>query len=173
MLDTNITPFIDTKGNGSNVTVINVNGGSVLGNVRITSSGGDISTDGAYQALGVCSSGCGVGNASARALDSSESITFKLTDAGKTSQSFAVGLLGVSTSTVAVSITFKRGGTVVSSVIQSASVSTALPSAPQLPSQVPSPFALFDEVVIRPSGASSRFFVSNWRFCTTSTTCGP
>jgi len=173
VLDTSITPYIDTKGNGSNVTVINVNGGSVLGNVRISTSGGDISTDGAYQALGVCSSGCGAGNASARALDSSESITFKLTDAGKTSQSFAVGLLGANTSTVAVSITFKLGGAVVSSLIRSAGVSTALPTVPQLPSQVPSPLVLFDEVTIRPSGTSSRFFVSNWRFCAASTTCGP
>jgi hypothetical protein len=173
VLDPSITPYIDTKGNGSGVTVVNVDAGTTLGNVRITSSGGDITPNGAYQALGVCTTGCGVGNDSARALDSSESLSFKLTDTGKTSQSFAFGLLGINTSTVAVSITFKRNGVVLSSVVQSVSVSTALPSAPQLINQVPSPAALFDEVVIQPSGSSSRFFVSDWRFCATSTTCGP
>ncbi|MDP2416617.1 hypothetical protein [Hydrogenophaga sp.] len=170
VLDPTVTPVIDTKGNGSDVSTINIDGGAVLGNVRIASTGGDISTDGAYQALGVCSTGCGAGNASARAMDSSESISFRLTDAGKTAQSFALGLLGINTSTVAVSITYRLNGVFVSSEIRSANVSTALPSSPQLPSLAPSPLQAFDEVVFQPSG-TSRFFLSSFRFCASTTTC--
>ncbi|MDO9567935.1 MAG: hypothetical protein Q8K87_16545 [Hydrogenophaga sp.] len=170
VLDPSITPVIDTKGNGSGVSTINIDGGALLGNIRIAATGGDISTDGAYQALGVCSTGCGAGNDSARAMDSSESISFGLTDAGKTAQSFALGLLGINTSTVAVSITYRLNGVFVSNEIRSVSVSTALPSSPQLTSLAPSPAQLFDEVVFRPSG-TSRFFLSSFRFCASSTTC--
>jgi hypothetical protein len=171
VLDPSVTPVIDTKGNGSGVSTITINGGTVLGSIRISSTGGPISTDGAYQALGVCASGCGVGNDN-RAMDSSESMTFLLPDAGKTAQSFALGLLGVNSTptTVAVSITFRLNGALVSTVIRSASASTTLPSAPQLTNLVPSPAGLFDEVIIRSSG-SSEFYLSSFRFCASTTSC--
>jgi len=160
---------IDTKGNGSGLTAIDLVTPD-LGTVRISSTGGEISTDGPYKALGVCSSGCGVGNNSNRALDSSESLSFRL-GTGKTAQSFALGLLGISgTTTVAVSVTFRRNGVVVGSFTQSAPINNTMPTTPQLANLAPPtpPGTLFDEVVVQPAG-SSRFFVANVLFCQTST----
>ena len=154
---------IDTKGNGSGLTFIDLPT-TDLGTVRISSTGGEISTDGPYQALGVCSSGCGAGNASNRALDSSESLNFRL-GTGKTAQSFALGLLGISNTTVAVSITFKKNGTTLGSLIQSVAVNTSMPLVPQLTNlALTPPGTLFDEVVVQPVG-TSRFFVANVFFC--------
>lgn len=154
---------IDTKGNGSGLTFIDLPT-TDLGTVRISSTGGEISTDGPYQALGVCSSGCGAGNASNRALDSSESLNFRL-GTGKTAQSFALGLLGISNTTVAVSITFKKNGTTLGSLIQSVAVNTSMPLVPQLTNlALTPPGTLFDEVVVQPVG-TSRFFVANVLFC--------
>ena len=154
---------IDTKVNGSGLTFIDLPT-TDLGTVRISSTGGEISTDGPYQALGVCSSGCGAGNASNRALDSSESLNFRL-GTGKTAQSFALGLLGISNTTVAVSITFKKNGTTLGSLIQSVAVNTSMPLVPQLTNlALTPPGTLFDEVVVQPVG-TSRFFVANVFFC--------
>ena len=154
---------IDTKGNGSGLTFIDLPT-TDLGTVRISSTGGEISTDGPYQALGVCSSGCGAGNASNRALDSLESLNFRL-GTGKTAQSFALGLLGISNTTVAVSITFKKNGTTLGSLIQSVAVNTSMPLVPQLTNlALTPPGTLFDEVVVQPVG-TSRFFVANVFFC--------
>lgn len=163
---------IDTKGNGSGLTAIDLVTLD-LGTVRISSTGGEISTDGPYKTLGVCSSGCGVGNSSNRALDSSESLSFRL-GTGKTAQGFALGLLGISSANtpVAVSVTFKRNGAVVGSFTKSATINDTMPTSPQLPNLSPPPPAapgtLFDEVVVQPAG-SSRFFVANVLFCQTST----
>ena len=160
---------IDTKGNGSGLTAIDLVTPD-LGTVRISSTGGEISTDGPYKALGVCSSGCGVGNNSNRALDSSESLSFRL-GTGKTAQSFALGLLGISgTTTVAVSVTFRRNGVVVGSFTQSAPINNTMPTTPQLANLAPPtpPGTLFDEVIVQPVG-SSRFYVANVLFCQTST----
>ncbi len=158
---------IDTKGNGSGLTFIDLPT-TDLGTVRISSTGGEISTDGPYQALGVCSSGCGAGNASNRALDSSESLSFRL-GTGKTAQSFALGLLGISNTSVAVSITFKKNGATLGNLIQSVAVNTSMPLVPQLTNLGPTPpGTLFDEVVVQPVG-TSRFFVANVFFCQAST----
>ena len=158
---------IDTKGNGSGLTFIDLPT-TDLGTVRISSTGGEISTDGPYQALGVCSSGCGAGNSSNRALDSSESLSFRLgTD--KTAKSFALGLLGISNTTVAASITFKKNGVALGNLIQSVVVTTAMPLAPQLTNlALTPPGTEFDEVVVQPVG-TSRFFVANVFFCQAST----
>jgi hypothetical protein len=172
LLDPSAPQAIDTKGNGSGLTSIDINGGS-LGNVRLTSTGGEISTNGPYDALGVCSTGCGTGNDNARALASTESLSFHLTTAGKTAQGFSLGLLGLTStaSTVAVTVTFKRNGTTLSTTILSASVSTTFPSTPQLTSLTPSPVQVFDEVVISPSGSTTRFYVATVGLCASSTTC--
>lgn len=154
---------IDTKGNGSGLTFIDLPT-TDLGTVRISSTGGEISTDGPYQALGVCSSGCGAGNSSNRALDSSESLSFRL-GTGKTAQGFSLGLLGISNTSVAVSITFKKNGTTLGSLIQSVAVNTSMPLVPQLTNlALTPPGTLFDEVVVQPVG-TSRFFVANVFFC--------
>ena len=156
---------IDTKGNGSGLTFIDLVTPD-LGTVRISSTGGDISTDGPYpyQALGVCSSGCGAGNSSNRALDSSESLSFRL-GTGKTAKGFALGLLGISNTTVAVSITFKKNGVTLANLIQSVAVTTAMPLSPQLTNlALTPPGTEFDEVVVQPVG-TSRFFVANVFFC--------
>ena len=154
---------IDTKGNGSGLTSIDLVTPD-LGTVRISSTGGDISTDGPYQALGVCSSGCGAGNSSNRALDSSESLSFRL-GTGKTAKGFALGLLGISNTTVAVSITFKKNGVTLANLIQSVAVTTAMPLSPQLTNlALTPPGTEFDEVVVQPVG-TSRFFVANVFFC--------
>ena len=79
---------IDTKGNGSGLTALDLVT-TDLGTVRISSTGGEISTDGPYKTLGVCSSGCGAGNSSNRALDSSESLSFRL-GTGKTAEGFVL-----------------------------------------------------------------------------------
>lgn len=158
---------IDTKGNGSGLTAIDVVT-TDLGTIRISSTGGEISTDGAYQALGVCSLGCGAGNSSNRALDSSESLSFRL-GTGKTAQSFALGLLGISNTTVMVSITFKKNGAVLGNLIQSVAVTTLMPISPQLTNLVLTPPGTqFDEVVVQPVG-TSRFFVASVFFCQTAT----
>lgn len=172
VLDPAVPPIIENQGGGSGVTTISIDGGPELGTINISSpsSIGALSTDRNYLALGVCDNGCGTGNARRLALDSDEYLTFKLTDPGKTAQSIAVGLLGLDTSPVAVSITFKRSGAVLSSSIHSVSVSTTLPATPQLTDQTPSPPAVFDEVEIQPIG-SSQFFVSSFRFCANSTSC--
>ena len=154
---------IDTKGNGSGLTFIDLPT-TDLGTVRISSTGGEISTDGPYQALGVCSSGCGAGNSSNRALDSSESLSFRL-GTGKTAKGFALGLLGISNTTVAVSITFKKNGVTLANLIQSVAVTTAMPLSPQLTNlALTPPGTEFDEVVVQPVG-TSRFFVANVFFC--------
>lgn len=154
---------INTKGNGSGLTAIDLVT-TDLGTVRISSAGGEISTDGAYQALGVCSSGCGAGNSNARALDSSESLSFRL-GTGKTAQGFALGLLGISNTTVAVSMTFKKNGVTLGNLIQSVAVNTSMPLSPQLTNlSLAPPGTQFDEVVVQPVG-TSRFFVANVYFC--------
>jgi len=172
VLGLSLSPSIYATGGGSGRTDISYDGGPTLGTIQISSNGSGIITNSndTAQALGICGSGCGTGNLSARALDSTESLTFKLIDAGKTAQSFSLGLLGVNTSTVAVSIIFKHEGVTVTSVIRSANVTTDLPPSPQLTSQHPSPPVVFDEVVIQPSG-TSLFFISSFRFCASSTTC--
>lgn len=154
---------INTKGNGSGLTAIDLVT-TDLGTVRISSAGGEISTDGAYQALGVCSSGCGAGNSNARALDSSESLSFRL-GTGKMAQGFALGLLGISNTTVAVSMTFKKNGVTLGNLIQSVAVNTSMPLSPQLTNlSLAPPGTQFDEVVVQPVG-TSRFFVANVYFC--------
>ena len=154
---------IDTKVNGSGLTFIDLVTPD-LGTVRISSTGGDISTDGPYKALGVCSSGCGAANSSNRALDSTESLSFRL-GTGKTAKSFALGLLGISNTTVAVSITFKKDGVTLANLIQSVAVTTAMPLSPQLTNlALTPPGTEFDEVVVQPVG-TSRFFVANVFFC--------
>jgi hypothetical protein len=172
LLDPTAPQAIDTKGNGSNLTSIDISGGS-LGTIRLTSTGGDISTNGPYNALGVCSSGCGTGNDSARALAPGESLSFRLVSPGQTMQGFSLGLLGLSTTptTVAVSVTFRRNGVVLSTTTLSASVSTTFPSSPQLTSLTPTPVVVFDEVVISPVGTSTRFYVATVGLCAASTTC--
>lgn len=158
---------IDTKGNGSGLTFIDLPT-TDLGTVRISSTGGEISTDGPYKTLGVCSSGCGAGNSSNRALDSSESLSFRL-GAGKTAKSFALGLLGISNATVTASITFKKNGVTLGNLIQSVVVTTAMPLSPQLTNlALTPPGTEFDEVVVQPVG-TSRFFVANVVFCQAST----
>ena len=162
---------IDTKGNGSGLTFIDLPT-TDLGTVRISSTGGEISTDGPYQALGVCSSGCGAGNSSNRALDSTESLSFRL-GTGKTAKSFALGLLGISNTTVAVSITFKKDGATLGNLIQSVAVTTAMPASPQLTNlALTPPGTEFDEVVVQPVG-TSRFFVANVFFCQAATCPSP
>jgi len=162
---------IDTKVNGSGLTFIDLLT-TDLGTVRISSTGGEISTDGPYKALGVCSSGCGAANSSNRALDSSESLSFRL-GTGKTAQGFSLGLLGISNTTVAVSITFKRNGATLGNLIQSVTVTTAVPLSPQLTSlALTLPGTPFDEVVVQPVG-SSRFFVANVFFCQMATCPSP
>lgn len=162
---------IDTKGNGSGLTAIDLVT-TDLGLVRISSTGGEISTDGPYQALGVCSSGCGAGNISNRALDSSESLSFRL-GTGKTAKSFALGLLGISDTTVAVSITFKKDGATLGNLIQSVPVTTTMPASPQLTNlALTPPGTEFDEVVVQPVGAS-RFFVASVFFCQAGTCPSP
>ena len=162
---------IDTKGNGSGLTSIDLVTPD-LGTVRISSTGGDISTDDPYKALGVCSSGCGEGNSSNRALDSTESLSFRL-GTNKTAKSFALGLLGISNTTVAVSITFKKNGVTLANLIESVAVTTAMPLSPQLTNlALTPPGTEFDEVVVQPVG-TSRFFVANVFFCQAATCPSP
>jgi len=88
-------------------------------------------------------------------------------------QGFSLGLLGLSATptTVAVSVTFKRNGVVLSTTTLSASVSTTFPSSPQLTSLTPTPVVVFDEVVISPVGTGTRFYVATVGLCAASTTC--
>lgn len=168
-----LSPTIRVTGRATR-TVINYDGGTTLGMIEIRSGGGGIVTDDkdVAQALGVCDTGCGsgLGQAATRALDSTESLTFKLTDTGKTAQSFAMGLVGVNPATVTVSIEFKHDGLNVSYVTQFVNVDNVVPPSPQLTSQHPSPPVVFDEVIIRPFG-TSLFFISSFRFCASTTTC--
>lgn len=170
LLDPTKPPVIVTSGGGSGLTWVETNAGG-LGAVRITSSGGDISTNGAYTALGVCNSGCGTGNNSARALDSSESLRFRLIEDGKTAKGLTLGLLGWSggPTTASVSITFIKHKPppappeVVSNVIlTNISINTPIIVAPS-----PAGTA-FDEVVVQPVGAS-RFYIATVIFCQTAT----
>lgn len=168
---------IVTGGSGSDKFFVDFDAGD-LGTVRISTTGAEISTDGPYKTLGACSSGCGTGNSSNRALDSSESLSIRL-GTGKTAQGFALGLLGISSAntSVAVSVTFKRNGAVVGSFTKSATINDTMPTSPQLPNLSPPPPALpgtlFDEVVVQPKdfppSVISRFFVANVFFCQTST----
>lgn len=160
---------IDTKGNGSGRTAIDLVT-TDLGTVRISSTGGEISTDGPYKALGVCSSGCGKGNDSNRALDSSESLSIRL-GTGKTAKGLTLGLLGWSggPTTASVSITFIKHKPppeppeVVSNVIlTNISINTPIIVAPSPAGTT------FDEVVVQPVGAS-RFYIATVIFCQTAT----
>ena len=162
---------IDTKGNGSGLTFIDLVTPD-LGTVRISSTGGDISTDDPYKALGVCSAGCGAANSSNRALDSSESLGFRL-GTNKTAKSFALGLLGISNTTVDASITIKKNGVTLANLIESVAVTTAMPGSPQLKNHALTPPGTeFDEVVVQPVG-TSRFFVANVFFCQAATCPSP
>ena len=162
---------IDTKVNGSGLTFIDLVTPD-LGTVRISSTGGDISTDDPYKALGVCSAGCGAANSSNRALDSSESLGFRL-GTNKTAKSFALGLLGISNTTVDASITIKKNGVTLANLIESVAVTTAMPGSPQLKNHALTPPGTeFDEVVVQPVG-TSRFFVANVFFCQAATCPSP
>ena len=162
---------IDTKVNGSGLAFIDLVTPD-LGTVRISSTGGDISTDGPYKALGVCSAGCGAANSSNRALDSSESLGFRL-GTNKTAKSFALGLLGISNTTVDASITIKKNGVTLANLIESVAVTTAMPGSPQLKNHALTPPGTeFDEVVVQPVG-TSRFFVANVFFCQAATCPSP
>ena len=120
----------------------------------------------------MCSAGCGAANSSNRALDSSESLGFRL-GTNKTAKSFALGLLGISNTTVAVSITFKKNGVTLANLIQSVAVTTAMPLSPQLTNlALTPPGTEFDEVVVQPVG-TSRFFVANVFFCQAATCPSP
>ncbi|NUN62516.1 MAG: hypothetical protein HUU13_15860 [Burkholderiaceae bacterium] len=140
----------------------------------MTATGGEISTDAGKVAVGVCSSGCGAGNDTNRAMNSSESLGFRLTDPGKTAQCLALGLMGTTAAntTVAVSITFKRNGVTVDSLITSALVNSTMPTSPQLANLAPAPAGtLFDEVVVQPVG-SSLFYAARLHFSTAGA-CAP
>lgn len=169
-----IAESIKVNGRADNQN-ITYDGGISLGTIQITSTGGGgIITDASAnaRAIGVCRTGCGSGlqQAAERALGGMESLTFKLTDADKTAQSFAMGLLWVNPDTVTVSIEFKHDGLNVSYVTQLVNVDNVVPPSPQLTSQHPSPPVVFDEVIIRPFG-TSLFFISSFRFCASTTTC--
>jgi hypothetical protein len=164
-------PLITFTRRGSGTNSVTINGGA-LGHVSITSAGGQISANSLNSgtAVGVCSNKCN--NRTQAAMNSSESLAFKLVD-NKTAGKVAIGLLGTArrATTVGVSLLFKRLGVVVSGPrILSALVSRNLPASPQLTDVMPVPAVAFDEVVIQPVG-SALFLVSSIRFCAASATC--
>ena len=166
------------SGGGSGRPTVMTTAGS-LGPVKISALGKDnkgdtvpmdISTNADYTGLGVCGSGCG--NASNRALGPDESLSFLLTDAGKTAKGLALGLLGLTSTntTVSVSVTFKLDGVTVGGVTKSALISNTLPTAAQRLIVAPSAAGTaFDEVVVKTGDSTSRFFVTTVIFCQTAT----
>lgn len=157
---------VSYSGRDSNTTSITIDGGAALGNITITSSGGNISRNSVPSgtAIGVCTTGCGNNNNSS--LSFPETLSFKLDD--KTADKFALSVLSLDP-TVQVSVKFRRNGSDLSTFF-----SPVLPAAGGVPTVfadlMPSPAMPFDEVVVQPQG-SSRFFVASIRFCAAGVTC--
>lgn len=157
---------VSYSGRDSNTTSITIDGGAALGNITITSSGGNISRNSVPSgtAIGVCTTGCGNNNNSS--LSFPETLSFKLDD--KTADKFALSVLSLDP-TVQVSVKFRRNGSDLSTFF-----SPVLPAAGGVPTVfadlMPSPAMPFDEVVVQPQG-SSRFFVASIRFCAADVTC--
>ncbi len=156
---------VSYSGRDSNTTSITIDGGAALGNITITSSGGNISRNGVPNgtAIGVCTTGCGNNNSS---LSFPETLSFKLD--GKTAEKFALGVLSLDP-TVQVAVTFRRNGSDIGLY-----VSPVVPAVSGVPTVfadlMPSPASPFDEVVVQPQG-SSRLFVASIRFCAAGSTC--
>jgi len=157
---------VSYSGRDSNTTSITIDGGAALGNITITSSGGNISRNGVPNgtAIGVCTTGCGNNNNSS--LSFPETLSFKLD--GKTAEKFALGVLTLDP-TVQVAVTFRRNGSDIGLY-----VSPVVPAVAGVPTVfadlMPSPASPFDEVVVQPQG-SSRLFVASIRFCAAGSTC--
>lgn len=157
---------VSYSGRDSNTTSITIDGGAALGNITITSSGGNISRNSVPTgtAIGVCTTGCGNNNNSS--LSFPETLTFKLDS--KSAEKFALGVLSLDP-TVQVSVTFRYMGSDIGLY-----VSPVLPAVVGVVTVfadlVPAPAVPFDEVVVQPQG-SSRFFVASIRFCAAGVTC--
>lgn len=162
----NSVATVSYSGRDSNATSITIDGGAALGNITITSSGGNISRNSVPSgtAIGVCTTGCGNNNNSS--LSFPETLSFKLDN--KTAEKFALGVLSIDP-TAQVSVRFRRNGSdlgtyfspVVPTVAGVVTVFADLAPVPALP---------FDEVVVQPQG-SSRFFVASIRFCAAGIAC--
>jgi len=157
---------VSYSGRDSNTTSITIDGGAALGNITITSSGGNISRNSVPSgtAIGVCTTGCGNNNNSS--LSFPETLSFKLDS--KTAEKFALGVLSLDP-TVQVAVTFRRNGSDIGTYFS--------PVVPAVGGVVtvfadlaPSPAQPFDEVVVQPQG-TSRFFVASIRFCAAGVAC--
>lgn len=157
---------VSYSGRDSNTTSITIDGGAALGNITITSSGGNISRNSVPNgtAIGVCTTGCGNNNNSS--LSFPETLSFKLDS--KTAEKFALGVLSLDP-TVQVSVRFRRNGSDLSTFF-----SPVVPAVGGVPTVfadlMPSPAVSFDEVVVQPQG-TSRFFVASIRFCAAGVAC--
>lgn len=157
---------VSYSGRDSNTTSITIDGGAALGNITITSSGGNISRNSVPSgtAIGVCTTGCGNNNNSS--LSFPEALSFKLD--GKTADKFALSVLSLDP-TVQVSVRFRRNGSDLSTFF-----SPVVPAVGGVPTVfadlMPSPAVPFDEVVVQPQG-TSRFFVASIRFCAAGFAC--
>jgi|GEM_PF-2924315 len=157
---------VSYSGRDSNTTSITIDGGAALGNITITSSGGNISRNGVPNgtAIGVCTTGCGNNNNSS--LSFPETLSFKLD--GKIAEKFALGVLSLDP-TVQVAVTFRRNGSDIGLYVSP--VVPAVGGAVTIFADLaPSPTQPFDEVVVQPLG-SSHFFVASIRFCAAGMAC--
>lgn len=159
------------SGRNANSTSITFDSATAWGAMTVASTGGNISRNADGTGIGVCSGLCDTDANSA--LDNSKTLSFKLSG-GKTADKFALGVLSLDP-TVQISFTFKLAGLNVGVPV----VYPAMPNPPAaiapyertvVPNIMPSPAAVFDEVVVQPLG-TSRFFIASIRFCTAAENC--
>jgi hypothetical protein len=144
----------ENSGIDTGVTVLALAGTPAL---TITATGGTIGRNqggASTDAIGVYG---GSGGAPDTALQSGESLSFRLT--GNTAQKFGITLYGFDAGEQAL-LTFKNNGTVVGTTYTATTATTANIN----------PGGAFDEVVVRADGASA-FWVQTVKFCDAATSC--
>lgn len=151
----------------TNELSIQIDGGSALGKITITSSGGNISRNGNTNgsAIGVCESGCG--NEKNSSLSGTKTLSFKIDE--KAAEKFALGLRSLA-NTVQFSVKFRYMGADLSTYVSPVE-SVVVGGVKIFPNLMPSPAVPFDEVVIQAINENSSFFVDSIRFCAASETC--
>ncbi|HCE29274.1 MAG TPA: hypothetical protein DET46_11450 [Comamonadaceae bacterium] len=148
-------------------STIKINGGTALGKITITSSGGNISANDNSNgtAIGVCEKGCG--NDKNSSLSGTKTLSFKLDE--KAAEKFALGLLSL-VDTVQFSVKFRYMGVDLSTYV-SPVVPVDVGDVKIFPNLVPSPALPFDEVVIQALNDDSSFFIASIRFCAVDEIC--
>lgn len=154
----------------TNQTTIQINGGTALSKITITSSGGNISSNDNSNgsAIGVCDGGCG--NDKNTSLSGTKTLSFKLDE--KAAEKFTLGLLSLA-NTVQFSVKFRYMGADLSTYVspKESVVVGEVKIFPNLMPSPPLPAVPFDEVVIQAINKDSSFFVESIRFCAASETC--